>query len=116
MLPASWIGGAALAIVAMAATRASGHAVGPAVPLEEMVKTAELVCKAMVIAEQTVTDAWFEPIMGFEVRDTELRIVSIVKGGSGEKVVRFRHYAPAAGGAVGPSAVMARASSSTSAS
>jgi HEAT repeat protein len=55
-----------------------------------------LVCKATVIADRSVTDGWFEPIAGFEVRETELRVVSIVKGVA-SNVIRFRHYAPSSG-------------------
>lgn len=91
-----------MAAVVFAATRASGYAVGPAVPLEELAKKADLVCKATVVADRPATDAWFEAHLGFEVRETELRVVSIVKGAPGTKVVRFRHYAPAPAGAVGP--------------
>ena len=86
-----------MAAVAVTATRASGYAVGPAVPLEELARQADLVCKATVVADRPATDAWFEAISGFEVREAELRIVSIVKGAPGTKLVRFRHYAPAAG-------------------
>ena len=84
-------------IVALSATRASGYAVGPAVALEQLAKTADLVCKATVVADRPITDAWFEPLPGFEVRDTELRVVSVVKGAKGVKLVHFHHYAPTSG-------------------
>jgi len=87
-------------IVALSATRASGYPVGPAVALEQLAKTADLVCKATVVADRPTTDAWFEPLPGFEVRDTELRVVSVVKGGKGVKVVHFHHYAPTSGPAM----------------
>lgn len=90
-----------MTIVAVSATRASGYSVAPAVPLAEIAKTAELVCKATVLGDRPATDPWFEPLLGFEVRDTELRVVSILKGPADIKVIRFRHYAPVAAGAVG---------------
>jgi len=61
--------------------------------LEALARTADLVCKATVIADRGVTDNSFKPIDGFEVREAELRIVSIVKGVA-PNVIRFRHYAP----------------------
>jgi hypothetical protein len=64
--------------------------VGPPVPLEELARTADLICKATVIAHRSVTDGWFEPIAGFQVRETELRVVSIVKDAA-PNVIQFRH-------------------------
>jgi hypothetical protein len=64
-----------LATLVFAASPASAYLVGPAVPLEELGRTADLVCKATVIGDRGVADGWFEPISGFEVRETELRVV-----------------------------------------
>lgn len=99
-IPASRYGALAAAIVTLAAARAGGYPVGAAVPLEELAKTADLVCKATAVADRPVSDAWFEAVLGFEVRETELRIVSTLKGAPGGKVVRFRHYAPSPSGPV----------------
>jgi hypothetical protein len=85
-----------LATLVLAASPASAYLVGPPVPLEELARTADLVCKATVIADHSVTDDWFKPIAGFEVHETELRVVSIVKGVA-PNVIRFRHYAPSSG-------------------
>jgi hypothetical protein len=43
-------------------------------------------------ADRVITDEWFEPIGGYEVRETELRVVSVIKGAA-PGVIRFRHYA-----------------------
>src|SRR6476646_7995509 len=69
---------------------------GRAVPLEELALTVDLVCKATVVADRPVADEWFEAIPGYEVHETELRIVSIVKGNA-PGVIRFRHYAESLG-------------------
>jgi HEAT repeat protein len=61
--------------------------------LERLASTADLICKATVIADRSVTDDSFRPIDGFEVHEAELRVVSTVKGNA-SKVIRFRHYAP----------------------
>jgi hypothetical protein len=94
-IPPAWCGALAMVAMVLAARSASGYAVGPAVPLEEMVKKSDLACKVTAGAGTPVTDAWFEKLTGYEVRETELRIVSCVKGAPSAKVVRFRHYAPA---------------------
>ena len=69
---------------------------GRAVPLEKLALTVDLVCKATVVADRPVADEWFEAIPGYEVHETELRIVSIVKGNA-PGVIRFRHYAESLG-------------------
>jgi HEAT repeat protein len=63
-------------------------------PLDELARTADLVCKATVIADRSATDDSFKPIDGFEVREAELRVVSTLKGGP-LNVIRFRYYGPA---------------------
>src|SRR3982074_3179053 len=93
----SWGHAIMLATLVFAASPASAYIVGPAVPLEELGRTADLVCKATVIGDHRATDGWFEPIPGFAVRETELGVVSIVKGVA-SNVIRFRHYAPSSGG------------------
>jgi len=45
-----------LATLVFAASAASAYLAGPAVPLEELARTADLVCKAAVIADRRVTD------------------------------------------------------------
>lgn len=76
---------------------AEAYAVGPAIPIETLARSADLVCKATVVADRAVVDPWFDRISGFEVRETELRVVSIVKGPATTRTVRYRHYAPKAG-------------------
>ncbi len=66
------------------------------VPLNELARSADLVAKATVIADRPVTDHSFEPLPGSDVRETELRIVSILKGPA-SNVIQFRHYAPSLG-------------------
>ena len=80
-----------LAVIGLFALRASAHLVSPPLALEELARRSDLVCKATVIADHAVTDDSFSPQPGFEVHETSLRIVSIVKG-SASSVIRFRHY------------------------
>jgi hypothetical protein len=85
-----------LAALMVAAFPASAFLVPPSVPLEQLARSADLVCKVTVIADRPVADGGLEPISGLEVREAELRIVSIVKGVA-PNVIRFRHYASTAG-------------------
>ncbi len=82
-------------LVAGLATHARGYAVGPAVGLAELGKTAALVVKATVVADAPVTDPWFEPLPGFAPRDAQLRIVSVLKGATKATTIHFHHYAHA---------------------
>lgn len=83
----------AMIVLAGAAAPAAGYAVGAAVPLDELATKADLVCKATVVSVQPVVDPWFDAVHGYEAREAELRVISIVKGATKAKVVRFRHYA-----------------------
>lgn len=81
-----------LTALVLAASSASANLVTPPVSLEELARAADLVCKGTVISDRQVADDSFEPIPGIEVREAELRVVSIVKGHASD-VIRFRHYA-----------------------
>jgi hypothetical protein len=81
-----------LAVFGLFVLRASAHlGVSPTLGLEELARRSDLVCKATVLADHAVTDDSFTWQLGFEVHETSLRVVSIVKGSSPD-VIRFRHY------------------------
>jgi hypothetical protein len=87
----------ALAVVALTATQARAYAVDPATSLEELARSSDLVIKATVVSQKAVTDPWFEPVMGYEARAVEIKIVSVIKGATKAKVLEFRHYASVPG-------------------
>jgi hypothetical protein len=87
----SWSWTVPFVVVAVAAVPARADFIGPGAPLEKLAKEADLVCKATVVSEVPVTDPWFEPVGGYEVRETELKVVSVVKGPR-IKRIQFRHY------------------------
>jgi HEAT repeat protein len=58
---------------------------------EELARSADLVCKATVVADRSVTDKVFKPIKGYEVRESELRVISTLRG-TPTDVIRFRYY------------------------
>lgn len=80
-------------VITFVARIAHGYAVGPAIPLEDLAKRVDLVVKATVTKDAPITDAWFDPIMGYEAREAELAVVSALKG-TFTKTIRFRYYAP----------------------
>lgn len=92
----SWDYATVLALLVFAASPAGACLVQMPVPLKELVRSADVVAKATVIADRPVTDHSFEPIPGSDVRETELRVVSILKGPA-SNVIQFRHYAPSLG-------------------
>lgn len=89
---ASTCGALVLAILLLAGSPAFATIVSPAIPLDELALKVDLVCKATVAADRPVTDVWFEPVDGYEVRETELRVISVIKG-TAPSVIRFHHYA-----------------------
>ncbi len=88
-----------LAVLVFAASPARGCLVAMPVPLKELARSADLAVKATVIADRPITDQSFEQIPGSEVRETEMRVVSIIKGRA-SNVIEFRHYAPSLGTSV----------------
>lgn len=84
--------GLLVTIIVFAVLPAHATILGPAVALEKLGATVDLVCKATVVADRIVTDEWFEPIGGYEVHETDLRVVSVIDG-TAPGVIRFRHYA-----------------------
>src|SRR5512146_2798808 len=93
---ASWDYATVLAILVFAASPASACLFQGLIPLKELVGSADLVTKATVISDRHVIDNSFERIAGSEVHETELRIVSLLKGPA-SNVIQFRHYAPSSG-------------------
>ena len=86
------------AIVLIALFFASSTTVAFRIPnptLEELARSADVVCKATVVDDRQVTDNSFEPSGddSTEVHETKLRVVSIVKG-SAPSVIWFRYSAP----------------------
>lgn len=92
----NWGFTAVLAILAFPASPSSACVAPMPLPLKELAHGADLVAKATVIADHTVVDSSFKRIAGSEVHETELRIVSILKGPP-SSVVQFRHYATSPG-------------------
>jgi hypothetical protein len=60
---------AASAIFLFVAPLALAKVVGPAIGLEDLALKVDQVCKATVVTDRAITDDWFEPIGGYEVRD-----------------------------------------------
>lgn len=79
------------AVMVMLHAAASGYLVGPAVSLDALTAQADLVVKATVTSESVVKDPWFRELPTYEVRETSLAVVSVLKGDA-KGTVRFRHY------------------------
>jgi hypothetical protein len=90
----------AVALATLTPSPAEAYGVGPPIALEQLARSSDLVSKATVVADRAIVDPWFEPLTGYEARETELAIVSVIKGPATRRI-RFRHYAPKTGGAVG---------------
>jgi hypothetical protein len=73
-------------------TAARGYPVEWAVSLEELARQADFVFKGTVVSNGAVQDKWFEPYPGFVARETQFKVVSILKGESPGDKLAFRHY------------------------
>lgn len=70
------------------------YPVGPALPLDELFQSADLVCKATTISSSEVEDASFEESPGFRPHETKLKVIAVYRGKEAAKEITFRHYAP----------------------
>jgi hypothetical protein len=74
-------------------TAARGYPVEWAVSLEKLASQADIIFKGTVVSSGEVQDKWFEPYPGFVARETQFKVVSILKGESPGDKLAFRHYA-----------------------
>ena len=72
--------------------RAAAYLVGAPVTLEKLEEQSDVVFKATAIATVPSDDASFRALDGFVARETEFRVVSVLKGHDLGEKVRFRHY------------------------
>lgn len=94
--PAQWLLGVLLLGWVAAVNSAAAYPVANSLSLDELVKEADLVCKAEVASTKPIDDASFEKVHGFQPYATELRIVSVYKGQTAKKQIAFHHYSPSA--------------------
>ena len=71
---------------------AQAYMVGPALSVEELSTNADLIFQGKVVSSEPVSDAWFKPLEGFVARETQFRVISVLKGEAGDATLRFRHY------------------------
>jgi len=83
---------AVLAVLFVSAPQASAYLMRPAEDLEKITQEADVIFKGTVLDEAPVHDASFRALPGFAVCDTELAVVSVVKGEQIPGRLRFRHY------------------------
>lgn len=72
--------------------KAPAYLVAPPVKLEKLEEEADVIFKATAVATKGVEDPWFKPVQDFVARETEFKVVAVVKGGDLGESVRFRHY------------------------
>jgi hypothetical protein len=71
---------------------ALGYAVAPAVPMDVLVKEADVILKGAVLASAKVKDDSFKAYPHWAVFSTRMKVVSVLKGELAEREVEFRHY------------------------
>jgi hypothetical protein len=71
---------------------ASGYLVGPAVSLEKLTAEADIIFKGTAVSSGPAQDDWFTPYQGFVVRQTQFKVISVIKGQGLGGRLSFRHY------------------------
>jgi HEAT repeat protein len=81
-----------LAWLLICAAAACAYPVGPAESLEKLTAEADIIFKGTAISGGPAQDEWFEPYAGFVARETQFKVISIIKGERPGDTLRFRHY------------------------
>jgi hypothetical protein len=68
------------------------YPVAPALPLDGLVKEADIIVKATVVSSDKIADESFKSYPHWAVFSTRLAIVSVLKGNLAEKEFDFHHY------------------------
>ena len=92
MATMTWRCVTALAGLLACAGMALGYPVGPAVSLEKLTEEADIIFKGTAVSSKPVQDNWFRPCQDFVARQTQFKIVSVIKGDRLGGSLVFRHY------------------------
>ncbi len=71
---------------------AQGYPVAPSVPLETLTLEADIIFKGTVVSSEPGDVNWFSPYQGFVARQTQFKIISVIKGETPGDTLTFRHY------------------------
>jgi hypothetical protein len=71
---------------------ALGYLVGLPLSLDKLTSEVDLVFKGTAVSNEPVQDDWFKPYAGFVAKETEFKVISVVKGDATIAKLRFRHY------------------------
>ncbi|NLX23926.1 MAG: hypothetical protein GXY55_19925 [Phycisphaerae bacterium] len=69
-----------------------GYLVEPALSLDKLTSEADVIFKGTAVSSGPAQDDWFKPYGGFIVRETQFKIISIIKGDKTGDQLIFRHY------------------------
>ncbi len=65
---------------------------GGAASLDKLIEDADIIFKGTVVSSTAVEATLFEGKSQFDVRETQFRVVSFIKGASADSELSFRHY------------------------
>ena len=71
---------------------AFAYIVGLALGLDKLNAEANLIFKGTAVSGDPVQDGWFKPCPGFAARETQFKVISVLKGDAPGATLRFRHY------------------------
>jgi hypothetical protein len=83
---------AAVAAALLLPSLVLAYMVGPALPLDGLVKESDVIFKGTVVSSVKTVDDSFKRYPSWAVFATRMKIVSVIKGALAEQEVEFRHY------------------------
>jgi hypothetical protein len=71
---------------------ARGHFQGPPESLEKLTDEADIIFKGTTVSSGPAKDDWFKPYRDWDVRGTQFKVISVVKGEKPDGKLTFLHY------------------------
>src|SRR5690349_11165522 len=81
-----------LAAVLVFPVLARGYLVANSMPLDDLVKEADVIIKGTILSSEKTVDDSFKPFPSWAVYSTRIKVVSVLKGTLTEKEIAFHHY------------------------
>src|SRR5438034_5140454 len=82
----------AFAAVLLFPVLARGYLVANSLPLDDLIKEADVIVKGTVVSSEKTADDSFKPFPSWAVFSTRMKVIQVLKGNLTEKEIDFHHY------------------------
>jgi hypothetical protein len=82
----------AFATVLLFPVLARGYLVANSMPMDDLIKEADVIIKGTVVSSEKTDDASFKPFPSWGVFSARMKVIQVLKGTLAEKAIDFHHY------------------------